>query len=255
MAIDYQAAPQAPAPPAGRLRPDGPPDLGATPQIAQPSTANLASQLAQLTIQERGLTAQRSSLRRQLEAMRLDNPGRAGVQQMEANVSVQLAQVEGQIAQVRAQIAQQQGELVGTTVVPPMPGGGNRGFDPDLAAGLMFAFIFAVAMPIAIAYARRIWRGRPQPVGPRTEDISPRLERLEQAVDAIAIEIERVSEGQRFVTKILAERGAGLGAANGNGKAAEAVGEATPVRALGAGAIEPIRVEEGEKVRRSDPSR
>jgi hypothetical protein len=31
------------------------------------------------------------------------------------------------------------------------------------------------------------------------------MERLEQAVDAIAIEIERVSEGQRYVTRLLTE--------------------------------------------------
>jgi hypothetical protein len=30
--------------------------------------------------------------------------------------------------------------------------------------------------------------------------------RLEQAVDAMAIEIERITEGQRFMTKLLAER-------------------------------------------------
>jgi hypothetical protein len=33
-----------------------------------------------------------------------------------------------------------------------------------------------------------------------------RIERIEQAVDSIAIEMERVSEGQRFVTKLLSER-------------------------------------------------
>lgn len=33
-----------------------------------------------------------------------------------------------------------------------------------------------------------------------------RFERLEQAVDAIAVEMERIGEGQRFVTKLLAER-------------------------------------------------
>jgi hypothetical protein len=33
-----------------------------------------------------------------------------------------------------------------------------------------------------------------------------RLERMEQAVDAIAVEIERISEGQRFTTKLLSER-------------------------------------------------
>jgi len=34
-----------------------------------------------------------------------------------------------------------------------------------------------------------------------------RLERIEQGMDAIAIEVERVSEGQRFVTRLLSERG------------------------------------------------
>jgi hypothetical protein len=32
------------------------------------------------------------------------------------------------------------------------------------------------------------------------------LGQLQQAVDAIAIEVERLSEGQRFTTKLLAER-------------------------------------------------
>jgi hypothetical protein len=37
-----------------------------------------------------------------------------------------------------------------------------------------------------------------------------RLERMEHAVDAIAIEIERISEGQRFTTKLLSERSTAL---------------------------------------------
>jgi hypothetical protein len=39
--------------------------------------------------------------------------------------------------------------------------------------------------------------------GPGMED---RLQRLEQAVDAVAIEVERMSESQRFTSRILAER-------------------------------------------------
>ena len=34
---------------------------------------------------------------------------------------------------------------------------------------------------------------------------SETLKRVEQAVDAIAIELERVGEGQRFLTKVLAD--------------------------------------------------
>lgn len=37
-------------------------------------------------------------------------------------------------------------------------------------------------------------------------ELDLRLQRIEQAVDAIAIEVERMSESQRFTTKILAER-------------------------------------------------
>ena len=33
-----------------------------------------------------------------------------------------------------------------------------------------------------------------------------RLQRIEHAVDSIAIEIERISENQRFTTKLLSER-------------------------------------------------
>jgi hypothetical protein len=34
---------------------------------------------------------------------------------------------------------------------------------------------------------------------------------MEQALDSIAIEVERISEGQRFTTKLLAERAAEQG--------------------------------------------
>jgi len=36
--------------------------------------------------------------------------------------------------------------------------------------------------------------------------IEARLARIEQAVDAIALEVERISEGQRFTTKLLSEQ-------------------------------------------------
>ena len=64
----------------------------------------------------------------------------------------------------------------------------------------------AVLLPIAKAYARRIEGGK-RPSGSDPE-IAARLERMEQAIEAIAVEVERVSEGQRFTTKLLSERGA-----------------------------------------------
>jgi hypothetical protein len=40
----------------------------------------------------------------------------------------------------------------------------------------------------------------------RLSEIESRLERLQQAVDSIAIETERISEGQRFTTRLLTDR-------------------------------------------------
>ena len=63
--------------------------------------------------------------------------------------------------------------------------------------------IYAIGVPLARAYAKRVEREADPRLG---TDVAARLERIEQAVDAIAIEMERVSEGQRFTTKLLAER-------------------------------------------------
>jgi hypothetical protein len=42
----------------------------------------------------------------------------------------------------------------------------------------------------------------------RLDEIAERVNRIETAVDATAIEVERISEGQRFTTRLLADRGA-----------------------------------------------
>jgi hypothetical protein len=61
-----------------------------------------------------------------------------------------------------------------------------------------------IGVPLAKAFARRIESRPREPVVP--PDVTARLDRMEHAIDAIAIEIERISEGQRFTTKLLSER-------------------------------------------------
>jgi len=63
--------------------------------------------------------------------------------------------------------------------------------------------IIAIGFPLARAYAKKIERGNETPRVP--SDVSARLERMEQAIDSIAVEVERISEGQRFTTKLLSE--------------------------------------------------
>ncbi len=70
--------------------------------------------------------------------------------------------------------------------------------------GILCLPIIVVGLPIARAYARRL-ESTPVLRGPAPE-LAERLERMEQAIDTIAVEVERISEGQRFTTKLLAER-------------------------------------------------
>ena len=69
--------------------------------------------------------------------------------------------------------------------------------------------------PLALSISRLFWKrgSRKMTMAPAAPDSTERLERIEQAVDAIAIEVERVSEGQRFVTRLLSERAPAIGAA------------------------------------------
>ena len=60
---------------------------------------------------------------------------------------------------------------------------------------------YALVKPVFTAWARRLSAPPPAAALP-----DPRLERMEQAIEAIAVEIERISEAQRFTTKLLSER-------------------------------------------------
>jgi hypothetical protein len=74
---------------------------------------------------------------------------------------------------------------------------------------IALAFFATVAFSIN-AIARAALAMRKQRKFDEHEANSPmadaRLARLEQAVDAIAVEIERISEGQRFTTRLLSEQ-------------------------------------------------
>jgi hypothetical protein len=78
--------------------------------------------------------------------------------------------------------------------------------DPFIVPVVFFimAAVTAIGVPIARAFARRVEAGKPRV----PTEVSARLERMEQAIDSIAVEIERISEGQRFTTKLLSERAA-----------------------------------------------
>jgi hypothetical protein len=74
--------------------------------------------------------------------------------------------------------------------------------------GIVAILSIFVLFPIAISLARVIWRRASNPERPRAmnDDSSRRLVEMQQTLDTMALEIERIAEGQRFVTKLMSER-------------------------------------------------
>jgi hypothetical protein len=90
------------------------------------------------------------------------------------------------------------------TVQPmPMPMDPFLGREQIMQIG---AGVFLLMFPLVLALARRLWvrSGR----APAVSDLesSPRLQRMEEAIESIAVEVERIGEAQRFATKLLTER-------------------------------------------------
>jgi hypothetical protein len=60
-------------------------------------------------------------------------------------------------------------------------------------AGLLF---------LGVYYTRRIWRQGWSTIPDLSTELTDRLTHLEQSVGAVAIEVERIGEGQRFITRL-----------------------------------------------------
>ena len=83
-------------------------------------------------------------------------------------------------------------------IIPP------QAVDISIAFFLMVAVII-IGLPLARAFARRMDRKAAAPAQMPAE-VSAQLNHLSQAVDAIALEVERITEGQRFTTRLLSEQ-------------------------------------------------
>jgi FtsZ-binding cell division protein ZapB len=197
------------------------PPASAVVQIeAGPTTAAQTIAIPQSVQEIEGLRSRRSELVDQLnrasnrreEVLRdmrdATNAERAGLEQ-------RLTALDGRMVQIEADIAATERAL--TNASPAMLGAAaqaeeaaelaRRQAEPpiDEDAIMIMGFMAMVMMiPIVIAYTRRIWK-RPQAARALSPATEGRLERIEQAVEAIAVEVERVSEGQRFVTKLMSE--------------------------------------------------
>lgn len=126
--------------------------------------------------------------------------------------------VEAQLSQANARLESLQGRLdalVSGEATAPFPGAIPPDFPPGLDGdriermarmGTEGFFITVVTLAIGIPLVRAFGRWLDRRGTPATApDVTGRLDRIEQALDSVAVEVERISEGQRYSSKMLGE--------------------------------------------------
>jgi hypothetical protein len=96
-------------------------------------------------------------------------------------------------------------EAIATALGMPDPRDRGDGDGPYVVGSLAIvstAIVFIVGM---ILYHRRNSRGGGATAA-LPKDMTDRLTRMEAGIDTMAVEIERISEGQRFTTRLLSDR-------------------------------------------------
>jgi hypothetical protein len=164
--------------------------------------AALKARREELSNQLQSVDSRRSKLMSQLKQTG-DPTATKGLEDRLALLDARQLQLESDIAQTGQQLTSASAGLIATTADAPL----FVGMSSRQTMTLSILSIIFVLFPISVGIGRAIFRraGRPGPPPAVFAQTAERLERLEGSVDAIAIEIERISEGQRFVTKLLSE--------------------------------------------------
>ncbi len=165
----------------------------------------LRSRRNELSNQLSSAVSRRNSLAKQIERAPA-GAIRVGLEARMTQLDERILNIENAIDETGRQLASTPAGLVASTGVPSING---TLFSPGQLTGISIVAIIFVLGPLATGFARLLWRrgtlARPSALPPESER---RLERIEQAVDTIAIEVERISEGQRFVTQLMSRSGA-----------------------------------------------
>lgn len=80
----------------------------------------------------------------------------------------------------------------------------------------VITLVALVAASFTLSAFARAWapsrKGRASEASdPRLDAIEARLARMEDSIESVAVEMERIAEGQRFTARLLSERGAPTG--------------------------------------------
>jgi hypothetical protein len=171
------------------------------------------------------LEGTRRDIARQLDEVTAGSPEQKALVDRLNDVDGRIKAVDQMLAGNATQMAQA-AAIPGAVVPPPpyVPTG-----PPDEVYVLSGIFMIVVLLPLSIALAKRIWRRGATVITSFPRELTDRLQRLEQTVEATSLEVERIGEGQRFLTRLFTE---------GEGARAIGAGAAKPVEVKPAGARE-----------------
>lgn len=155
-----------------------------TNQIAQANAVNDAASVRDLQGRVRNLEARSRTIEQQI--LRADEAMSAGIARGVATPETRV-----------------------TVAAPPPPpriiqvgtGGADRELLASTILGMSLLFTF-----LGIMIHRRAWRRAEKKFAAAGPGDTAQMRQLQQAVDVIAVEVERIAEGQRFVSRLLSER-------------------------------------------------
>ncbi len=179
--------------------------MAAAPPRAAPSAnaiyEGFKAQRNELTNQLDQLENTRRDITNQLEGTAAGSTERKGLEDRLGDVDTRIKAVDQMLAGNAAQLAQA-AAIPGAVVEHPPP---VQIGPPEEVYVLTGIFMFVALFPLSIAFARRIWRRGAAVVSSFPKELSDRLSRLEQSVEATSLEVERIGEGQRFLTRLFTE--------------------------------------------------
>lgn len=161
------------------------------------------------------IRARRSELSNQLTSAegrreRLASELRKAPPEARAGLEARIGVLDKRIVQLETDIAET-GRLLtnapaGALITSSQAPSNFGGLESGQVTAISIVFTVLVLFPLAIAYTRVLWRRAISgPVPTMSKEALERFDKLEQAVDTVALEMERVSESQRFMTKLLME--------------------------------------------------
>ncbi len=97
-------------------------------------------------------------------------------------------------------------------------------------SGIFMIIALSLGVPLVRSYTRRM-EAKPHGGALPSGEVITRLDRIEQAIEAMATEVERIAEGQRFTTKLLSSDNRSVSAPQSIAAAAAPSGREEPTRA------------------------